>query len=656
MSRPRLVVLNILALAALVAGPALSTGRPALATGHTFPVYTGEEFTDLFDGLDLPDTERLAAPPEITGDAAADARIREIAEDRGYQLRPRIVDDLETVGNETVHRHVAEAWQSLEDAAAADGHNLVLVSGFRSIDDQRDIFLDELDGEAVARIGRPYTEEEIAEGDADGAIDDVLEFHSIPGYSKHHTGHAIDITTAGDDLSDFADTAAFAWTSADNYRNAKLHGFVPSYPPGAREQGPQPERWEYVWVGRRTIVCRGANGFQAHDPPSTSSAATAIAQDTSRFVPVPPTRVFDTRTDAAPSDYLCAGDTLEVQVTGVGGVPTTDVSAVVLNVTVTRTEGEGYLTVWPTGTSQPYVSSLNAVRPGQTVPNLVTVPVGADGKVSFMTSMGAHVLADVLGYYEVAETAASGRLSTVAPTRVADTRAEETPSAAFRSGETRRLDVLTPAGVSPGDVSAVVVNVTLTQTVGHGHAAVWPGDQEWGGTSNLNFDGSGQDVANLVITPVDGHGAINVRLSGGDAHVVVDLFGYFTGAGEESGSGMFVAIRPERAFDTRTPEQPAGRVSAGETVIGSLAATTAVPPDAAAVVVNQTTTDTAGMGYLTAWPAGTDRPEVSNLNVSRVGETRANAAILPIDDTGSIAVFSSTSAHVLADVFGYYTP
>lgn len=148
----------------------------------------------------------------------------------------------------------------MEDAAAADGHNLVLVSGYRSIDDQRDIFAVELDGEGVARIGRPYTAEEIADGDAEAAIDDVLEFHSIPDYSKHHAGHAIDITAAGEDLSDFADTAAFAWISADNYRNAKLHGFVPSYPPGALDQGPQPERWEYVWVGRRTIETRVMGG------------------------------------------------------------------------------------------------------------------------------------------------------------------------------------------------------------------------------------------------------------------------------------------------------------------------------------------------------------------------------------------------------------
>ena len=53
----------------------------------------------------------------------------------------------------------------------------------------------------------------------------------------------------GGSHSGFGSTPAFAWIAANNYENAKRFGFVPSYPPDATSQGPNPEPWEYVFVG-----------------------------------------------------------------------------------------------------------------------------------------------------------------------------------------------------------------------------------------------------------------------------------------------------------------------------------------------------------------------------------------------------------------------
>jgi LAS superfamily LD-carboxypeptidase LdcB len=93
--------------------------------------------------------------------------------------------------------------------------------------------------------------EEIARGDADDVVDLVLQTSSIPGYSKHHTGYAMDWAdlTSGKGFTDFVETPAHRWLAKDNYHNAKRFGFIPSYPPGASQQGPDPETWEYVWVG-----------------------------------------------------------------------------------------------------------------------------------------------------------------------------------------------------------------------------------------------------------------------------------------------------------------------------------------------------------------------------------------------------------------------
>ncbi|MET9321720.1 hypothetical protein ABZX75_16235 [Streptomyces sp. NPDC003038] len=78
-------------------------------------------------------------------------------------------------------------------------------------------------------------------------------------------------------------------------------------------------------------------------------------------------------------------------------VPQSGVRAVVLKVTVTDAKDGGHLTVWPSGSERPNSSKLNWTA---TVANLVTVPVGADGKVE-IADLGwgsAHVIVDLFGY------------------------------------------------------------------------------------------------------------------------------------------------------------------------------------------------------------------------------------------------------------------
>ncbi|WP_133897801.1 hypothetical protein [Streptomyces sp. KS 21] len=67
--------------------------------------------------------------------------------------------------------------------------------------------------------------------------------------------------------------------------------------------------------------------------------------------------------------------------------------------TVTDAKDGGHLTVWPSGPPRPNSSSLNWTA-GRTVANLVTVPVGADGKVE-IANLGwgsAHVIVDLFGH------------------------------------------------------------------------------------------------------------------------------------------------------------------------------------------------------------------------------------------------------------------
>jgi hypothetical protein len=118
------------------------------------------------------------------------------------------------------------------------------------------------------------------------------------------------------------------------------------------------------------------------------------------FGSLPPSRLLDTRIGLGASGAVAGHGVLSLQVTGRGGVPASGVSSVVLNVTVAGSSTSGFVTAYPGGTPWPVASNLNFAA-GQIVPNLVVVPVGADGTVNLYNGSSAPIqlVADIAGYY-----------------------------------------------------------------------------------------------------------------------------------------------------------------------------------------------------------------------------------------------------------------
>jgi outer membrane protein assembly factor BamB len=233
-------------------------------------------------------------------------------------------------------------------------------------------------------------------------------------------------------------------------------------------------------------------------------------------VALTPARITDTRSGSA----LGAGASLDIQVTGAGGVPATGVSAAVLNVTVTNTTAASFLTVWPQGAARPTASNLNWGA-GQTVPNRVIVPVSATGKVSVYNQFGTtDVIVDVSGYFT--DATATGKLFvSQSPFRIADTRGTATLGAA----STYTLQVGGVAGV-PTTATAVILNVTATNTTAPSFLTVYPSTAARPTASDLNWVG-GLTIPNMVVAALGTTGAITFYNSAGSTDVVVDLLGYF---------------------------------------------------------------------------------------------------------------------------------
>lgn len=118
----------------------------------------------------------------------------------------------------------AEAWRGLKAAALADGVDLFIVSAFRSLDRQAEI--------VRRKLGNGAT------------IESILAVCAPPGFSEHHTGRAIDLSTPGSRLLEveFDQTAAYAWLT----QHATEFGYYLSYPIGNR-WGYQYEPWHWCF-------------------------------------------------------------------------------------------------------------------------------------------------------------------------------------------------------------------------------------------------------------------------------------------------------------------------------------------------------------------------------------------------------------------------
>ena len=263
---------------------------------------------------------------------------------------------------------------------------------------------------------------------------------------------------------------------------------------------------------------------------------------------------------------------------------------------------------------------------------------------------------------------APGHYVPLDPARVLDTRgAPDGPigrcaggGTTLRAGETRDEQVGGAGGVPASGVSAVVLNVTVTNATAGGFLTVFPTGAPRPTASNLNF-GAGQTVANLVQVAIGAGGEVSMFNPSGTVDVIADVEGYV--APSSTSAGLFNPLAPARLCDTRAagPDAPANQCS-GATVLGGhtlsvqVAGHQGVPATGvAAVVLNVTATDATAPSYLTVFPGDAARPLASNLNFLG-GQTVPNRVVVRVGSGGDVAVFNAAgAADVVVDVAGWYT-
>ena len=370
---------------------------------------------------------------------------------------------------------------------------------------------------------------------------------------------------------------------------------------------------------------------------SGTAAAAAAVTPTARvlFHALPPTRILDThKTGGA----LGAGATRSVRVVGVGGVPSSGVMDVALNVVSLASNASSYLTVRPHAGPRPASPQLSWTK-GQRVNTLVWVKVGGNGVVDLTNARGStHVVVDVEGYYTPADSSGGDVLTATPSTKLFDSRSTHQPVAA---GAVQTVPVVGRAGV-PSGATGVVVQLTAVRPKVRDYVRAWSTGAARPKSVAL-YAPSATTTSATAIVPLTSTGSINLSPIYA-THLAVSVEGWFApAAGTPSAStpGVTSLVTPTRRLVRMS-------LAAGVTKTLRLP----LPGGDAAAVVTVAASGPAGTAVV-LWPSGGRMPSVASM-ILRDGTVRTSR-VTPVGAGNAISLHNAgrASVQVVVDIAGW---
>ncbi len=433
------------------------------------------------------------------------------------------------------------------------------------------------------------------------------------------------------------------------------------------------------------LTVAGATAVEVASPTLRPAAAAPVAGGLG-FTALPaPCRAADTRSGGG---ALAAGATRSFQVGGTGslaaqggsaagcGVPD-GAGAVEIAVTAVSPTGTGFLRAFAAGDAVPSATFLSYTS-AASITNTGTAPLAAAGTQDLSVANfggSTQVVIDVLGYFATSGT--GGYVALSAPCRAVDTRGGGAPLT-IGAGASRNFQVAgagaafaaqggTAGGCGvPDGVAAAEVSITAVGPVGTGFLRAGPNTGAAPTATVVNYtDAVG--ITNTGAVPLGNLAAADISLTnfGAQAHVVVDVLGYFT----VGGGSRYQTVTPCRAVDTRSA--PGGKLPVGATRLFQVGGTRngfvsqgassgtgcGVPQRSAAVAASITAVGPVGNGFARAFPAGgSDSGTFLNFTTSR---SITNTGVLTLSRGGlrdlAVKGFGASSDFVV-DVLGYYEP
>ena len=302
-----------------------------------------------------------------------------------------------------------------------------------------------------------------------------------------------------------------------------------------------------------------------------------------------------------------------------------------------------------TGTAKAILEGDNvvaAIPRDVLAPGMYTVTVRTDARsVTWSFRVDPQALSGVTPAANAVPLPGASGYQPLVPARLVDTRINR-GGGSFGAQTKRRIQITGSGGVPPG-ATAVVANVTSTESAAAGFVTLWNCAAERPTASNLNFS-AGQNVPNSATIPLDAGGGICVY-SYAPTQLIVDVRGYYS----TSASGRYSPLTPVRIADTRVGLGPTRRLTAGQTMVLQVSGAAGVPADAVAVAMNVTADNPAADGVITVYPCDRPRPETSSLNPAR-GTAKANLVFSAVSTSGTVCLYSLLPTDLIVDVFGWY--
>lgn len=367
--------------------------------------------------------------------------------------------------------------------------------------------------------------------------------------------------------------------------------------------------------------------------PAVGTAPTPTA---ATFTAVDPTTIVNTQTGTGTQQLpLAAGCTLVVD----PGLPD-GATAALVGITAVSPTSDGALTAYPCATERPSTVTVQAMA-GRSVEATSPVTLGVDGTFCIYSTVSAHVIVDLHGYYAPG---AGDRFQPMAAGRLYDSRS----GAVLAAGSVVHVQASGKFS-TPADATAVALTVHAFTTGTAGTVTVWPCSATAPTVASLVATDS-VGVTNHVVSRLSAVGDLCLQNSV-PMHLVVDLSGWYGPQATTS----YTALVPTRVVDSTTGVGLNGRSTAGANRAVVVAGKAGLPaPDTLKGVTAMVGAVTPAVsGYLTVHPCLPAVPDLSMVRY-RAPSAAATSVVAPVDSAGQWCIASNKATDLTVDVTGYF--
>ena len=401
-----------------------------------------------------------------------------------------------------------------------------------------------------------------------------------------------------------------------------------------------------------TAIVASATGATAGQSTERSGAprlrAALISNEPADYQPVTPATILDTTKGiGAPKALVVGGRTITLNVAGIGGIPSSGVDSVVLNVKTSYASVSSQVVVWPAGATRPSPTTVEAIV-NRNESTLMVAQLGTNGAVSLRNSKGRiHLQADVLGWFPT-----DSGMSVLPAAALLDTKSGVGAAIGkIGAGATKVVAVAGIAGIPSAGGGTLVANVRASGASVATDVTLWPTGDAQSAVANVALK-PGMSERNLAFIPVAPDGTISVHNLAGTVDVTIDAMAWLP-----STSG-YTPVVPTRVLDTLAgiggSVAKLGPARSRTVTVGGIAS---IPTSGiTAAVVNIAALNSTALTDITAWTTGTTRPQTPLLRVN-TGELEQNHVVVPLDATGKFSIYNKLGKlDVRADVVGYFAP